>query len=67
MRSEEKLIIVTEKDAPRLVCNPHVPEELKKRMYVQPVKIDFHNNKEVLFEHLIRKHIKEKQSRGIYD
>lgn len=67
MQSAEKLIITTEKDASRLIGNPHVPEEWKTRLYVQPVKVEFHNNKEGLFENMIRKHIKEKQNRGIYD
>jgi len=45
----EKRIVVTEKDAARLLNNPLLPEELKPYIYVLPIKVEFINDQEPLF------------------
>jgi tetraacyldisaccharide 4'-kinase len=65
MESPEKLIIVTEKDAARLLGNPHIPEEWKSKIHYQPIDINFHGDKEGLFKELITKHIETVLRDGI--
>ena len=44
-----KLIIVTEKDAARLVSNPQLPEELKLHIFALPIRVKILENKEEIF------------------
>lgn len=55
MRSANKYILTTEKDAARLLDNPHIPQEWKTRMYYLPITIEFCLDKN--FDDEIRKHI----------
>lgn len=64
MQSPEKLMIVTEKDASRLLNNPLVPEEWKPRLYTQPILVDFHGQGEVHFNDIIKKHIETIRKNG---
>lgn len=55
MTSTNKYILTTEKDAARLLDNPHIPEEWKTRMYYLPITIEFCLDKN--FDDEIIKHI----------
>ncbi len=48
----EKLIVITEKDAARIVTDENFPTELKEKIYVLPVEITIFQNRE---QHLITK------------
>ncbi|MDE6368826.1 MAG: tetraacyldisaccharide 4'-kinase, partial [Muribaculaceae bacterium] len=43
MKGENRIIITTEKDAVRLVCNPYFPHELKAVTFYLPVEVEFLN------------------------
>lgn len=52
---DKRLIIVTEKDAARLIGHPLLCEELKPHIYVLPVEVSFlANQKEMFHQNLIR-------------
>lgn len=55
MRSPGKRILTTEKDAVRLLDNPHIPEEWKTCIYYLPITIEFCLEKS--FDNEIRKYI----------
>lgn len=57
MDSPGKFMLVTEKDAARLVGHPLVPEEWKSALYYLPIGLDFCMDKQSAFEGLIKKHI----------
>lgn len=57
LASVEKLILVTEKDAARLLDNKDIPEELKEKLYYLPIEIDFRLNKEEIFKNIIIDHV----------
>lgn len=44
--NQEKLILMTEKDAARLINNPIVPNSLKYHLYALPVRVKILNNNE---------------------
>ncbi|MDH6534590.1 tetraacyldisaccharide 4'-kinase [Parabacteroides sp. 52] len=67
MTSTEKLIIVTEKDAARLLNNPYMPEEWKPVLYALPITVTFCGKRETLFDQIILKHIKDIQHKGFAD
>ncbi len=43
MKGENRIIVTTEKDAVRLVCNPYFPHELKAVTFYVPIKVEFIN------------------------
>lgn len=43
MKGENRIIITTEKDAVRLVCNPYFPHELKAVTFYLPIEVEFVN------------------------
>lgn len=55
MKPSGKRILTTEKDAARLLDNPHIPEEWKTCMYYLPITIEFCLEKS--FDDEIKKHI----------
>jgi tetraacyldisaccharide 4'-kinase len=57
MAAADKRILVTEKDAARLISNPHLPEELKPFIYYIPIEINFLTNKQTDFERMILNHV----------
>lgn len=57
MTSPGKLIIVTEKDAARLLNNPYLPAEWKRSLYYLPITLSFCLDKQQTFDTLINKHI----------
>jgi len=46
MKNPEKLILVTEKDAARLIKNKDIPNSLKYHIFVLPIRVKILNNKE---------------------
>ncbi|MDR1882421.1 MAG: tetraacyldisaccharide 4'-kinase [Prevotella sp.] len=62
----DKIILVTEKDAARLVLNENMNEDVKKHIYCLPVEVGF-LDKENDFKEKIYKHVgKDSRNRGIY-
>ncbi|MDR1091617.1 MAG: tetraacyldisaccharide 4'-kinase [Prevotella sp.] len=64
--SENKLVLVTEKDATRLVLRNDIDDDIKKNLYYLPVEVAF-IDKEEEFNNKIYKHVREnKRNRIIY-
>ncbi|MDR2389070.1 MAG: tetraacyldisaccharide 4'-kinase [Tannerellaceae bacterium] len=66
LNSPDKFILVTEKDAARLLHNPFFPEEWKPLTYYLPVAIDFCTKTTLSFDDCIRKHILTFQRNNIF-
>jgi tetraacyldisaccharide 4'-kinase len=49
LQSDKKIILVTEKDAARIVSSPNFPESLKNCIYFLPIRIQFLQNKQTQF------------------
>jgi len=43
MKGDTRIIVTTEKDAVRLVCNPYFPHELKAVTFYLPIEVEFVN------------------------
>lgn len=56
--SEDKLIIVTEKDATRLVLRDDIENDIKQQLYYLPIEVSF-LDKENEFKDKILKHVKQ--------
>ncbi|MEG1544824.1 MAG: tetraacyldisaccharide 4'-kinase [Tannerellaceae bacterium] len=65
MTSPNKIILVTEKDAARLLVNHYLPEEWKRVLYYLPITVSFCNDKSQTFESMIKKHIVTVQRNSI--
>lgn len=60
LKSSDKIIVMTEKDAARLLFIKNVPEELKPFIYYIPIEVTFINKEEQeLFDKKIIDHVKE--------
>ncbi|MDR1259195.1 MAG: tetraacyldisaccharide 4'-kinase [Tannerellaceae bacterium] len=57
MDSPDKFILVTEKDAVRLLHNPFIPDEWKKVIYYLPIHINFCKETNLSFDDCIKNHI----------
>lgn len=55
----EKIIIVTEKDAARMVTHPNFPEALKSRTFALPIRVEILHDQEALFIQKIKKYVVE--------
>lgn len=55
----EKILLVTEKDAARLLSNPDFPEKLKSKTYALPIRVEILHNQESLFIQKIKKYVVE--------
>lgn len=55
----EKILLVTEKDAARLVSNPLFPEHLKQYTYALPIRVRILHNQEDQFIKKIRNYVRE--------
>jgi tetraacyldisaccharide 4'-kinase len=64
--SPDKFILVTEKDAARLIHNPLVPDEWKKIIYYLPIRIDFCKEATISFDDRIKDHISTFRRNNIY-
>lgn len=58
IQNTNKLIITSEKDAVRLIHNPHIPEEIKDLIYYIPIAVVFEPEQEKLFAQIIENHVK---------
>lgn len=63
LTSENKLIVVTEKDAARLREHPQLPSDWKPYLYLQPISIRFLAHGEQAFRELIINHIEKYQTK----
>lgn len=59
LTNTNKILIVTEKDAARLVSNPFFPEHLKQHTYALPIRVKILNNQEDKFIQKIRNYVTE--------
>lgn len=59
LNTSKKLIITTEKDAVRLIDNPHLPDSIKKYIFVLPVKVKVLNNQTTVFTKKIIEYVRE--------
>jgi len=64
IQTQFKLIIVTEKDAARLISNPNLPATLKPYLYVIPIKVKILNNQEEVFKQKITNYVNENSRNG---
>ncbi|MDR1918668.1 MAG: tetraacyldisaccharide 4'-kinase [Tannerellaceae bacterium] len=64
--SPDKFILVTEKDAARLLHNPLIPDEWKKLIYYLPITIDFCTETNLSFDDCIQNHIITFQRNNIF-
>lgn len=56
---ENKLILVTEKDAARLLSNPNFPETLKPYLFAMPIRVKILHDQETLFIQKIKNYVVE--------
>jgi tetraacyldisaccharide 4'-kinase len=59
LSSSEKIILVTEKDAARIIGNPAYPETLKAVTYALPIRVKILHNKEIQFIQKIKNYVIE--------
>ncbi len=59
MDSTDKILLVTEKDAARLVSNPNFPVELKSKTYALPIRVEILHKQENLFIQKIKNYVVE--------
>jgi len=57
--SRNKLILVTEKDAARIISNPNYPEALKAHTYMMPIKVEFLNDETDIFNQKILHYVNQ--------
>jgi len=63
INAKEKIIVVTEKDAARLLSMDY-PDKLKSKTFALPVQIKILNNKEKLFTEKIKHYVRENSRNG---
>ncbi len=59
MKGKYKVIITTEKDAVRLVGNPHLPEELREHIFYLPIKVEFSTHNDSSFIDALNDHLRK--------
>ena len=64
LKSEEKIILMTEKDASRIVSDPNFPESLKSRTFAMPIRVEILNKQETLFIQKIKNYVVENSRNG---
>ncbi len=57
--ARNKLILLTEKDAAKIINNPHYPEALKPFTYTLPIKVQILNDEESKFNQKIKNYVVE--------
>ena len=57
--ADKRMIITTEKDAARLKDHPSMDEDLRSHCYVLPIKVEFLNNSESLFNKKIQDYVRK--------
>ena len=63
MESAEKIIVLTEKDAARLISNPLFPESLKARTFALPIRVSILHDQETLFIQKIKSYVRKFRKR----
>ena len=63
--ASKRMIITTEKDAARLKDHPLMTEELKSHCYVLPIKIEFLNKSESIFDKKIQDYVRKNTRNSI--
>jgi tetraacyldisaccharide 4'-kinase len=58
IQNKNKWIITSEKDAVRLMHNPHIQEEIKGLIYYLPIEVVFEPGQEELFTQKIENHVR---------
>ncbi len=67
LENKNKIIITTEKDAARLISNPHVSETIKNNIFSVPVEVVFLFDQEKSFNEQILGYVsKNKTNRGLF-
>jgi tetraacyldisaccharide 4'-kinase len=64
LKSEEKIILMTEKDASRIVSDTNFPESLKSRTFAIPIRVQILNKQETLFIQKIKNYVVENSRNG---
>ena len=59
IKTANKILLVTEKDAARLVTHQFFPERLKPITYALPIKVQILNNQENIFNQKIKNYVAE--------
>jgi len=59
LAASDKVLIVTEKDAARLVTHPNYPEALKSRTFALPIRVEILHDQETLFIQKIKNYVVE--------
>ncbi len=59
LKSDDKIILMTEKDASRIVSDPNFPESLKSRTFAMPIRVEILNKQETLFIQKIKNYVVE--------
>lgn len=59
MKGNTRILVTTEKDAVRMIANPHFPDELKPYSYYLPVKVEFISHGGLSFIETIQKYIRD--------
>lgn len=57
--SDEKILLVTEKDAARLISDSNFPRQLKSRTFALPIRVEILQNQETLFIQKIKNYVVE--------
>lgn len=66
MKTPDKIIVVTEKDAVRLINHTDIEEEWKSRFFYLPITVTFHRNQENAFREIILQHIRTFEQNSLY-
>ena len=61
LNKEDAIIITTEKDGTRFLNHPHLSDEIKKHIYVQPITITILRNQQNSLNQHIRDYVRENQ------
>lgn len=64
MNTENKMIVLTEKDASRIVSNKYYPEKMKQVTYALPVEVKILGNQENLLTDKIQDYVKKNSRNG---
>ena len=59
LQSDKKIVLVTEKDAARIVSSPNFPESLKNDLYFLPIRIQFLQNKQKQFSQKVIHYVED--------
>lgn len=59
LSANDKILLVTEKDAARLVSNPNFPEVLKAKTFALPIRVEILHDQETLFIQKIKSYVVE--------